>query len=804
MCDQLFANPFRALRVFSYHFCCLFHVFPGFYAGYPDVYGTLTDHSDGRYTFDYTVPHAGEYVLRISLAESGLNASYFNGTAFGHLVDQNFNMHPFEAGVQGRAVNLRSSISWTGDLGRRPGVRGDLGEGTYLNLFQSRTEKQISVDLRNIDMSDYLGNTDRARYKFRDEFWSATWTGMITPEYAEEYTFTVEVDSESTALLRIGGRGLEFNNSQPGGVVVNVTATSADTTGRYNFSDTRYREFEVRYVHYTGDAVLKLYWESPSTTRSLIPASAFTHWRNVSHFNTTIHPAPLCSHCSTAYGGALRHAQVAVKKSFWVYARDEFSNLMQVGGHEPTMVAIGKDGVAFRGDVTDYGNSTYLIEYYATQAGEFRMYVSIGCCAPHPNVGYTVELQEMGPLLIQGAPFLLTVSPAPVEQSRTVAVGKGLVGGTVGEILSFATLYRDVHNNPTTAKNPSETQFVITFIDQVSSTEVKADLMHTEHRAENSTTTYTLHRAGKYLMYVYLKADKLGSKSKQIIASPFQVTMYPTKADTTRTVCRGLGLKQASVNRTSPFEIQLYDTYNNNLITGGNRLYVRLEGDATFQHRRLDVTPTCTDTQNGRTACTYVPVYRGAHQLTIRLLNNSVNHPGGLGLTGRYYTSVDGATDEHAAPLATFTRVDPKVQFVWPDGVLVPSPVLPRGAFVPLTGAGQSVRWDGYLVSPRTDVFHLVARARNLKVSLYLDEVLVFDTAMAISEPVKLVLDAAYRIRIVASSHNNLIGGQELVAKSIDLRWSTPTVREYPVPAFFLYDSAQDVVLSPFAVVVDV
>lgn len=769
------------------------------------MYGTLTDLNDGRYSFQYTAPHAGQYVLRLSLAEAGLNASYFNGTSFGQLVDQVDSYDRFRAGVQGRAVNLGSSISWTGDIGRRPGVRGDLGEGTYLNLFQTRMEASIGVDLRGIDMNDYLGNAARIRHKFRDQFWSATWTGMIIPQYAEEYTFTAEVDSDSTVLLRIGGRGLEFNNSQPGAIILNVNGTSASTTGRYNFSDTRYREFEVRFVHYAGDAVLKLYWESPSTPHSLIPPSAFTHWRNISHFNTTVHPAPLCSHCSTAFGEALHSAQVAVKKSFWVYARDEFDNLMQVGGHEPSMVAIGKDGVAYRGDITDYGNSTYLVEYYATQAGEFRMYVSIGCCAPHPNVGYTLEVQELAPLLIKGAPFHLTVTPAPVEQSRTVAVGKGLLGGTVGEILSFTTLYRDIHNNPTTAKNPSETQFVITFIDQVSSTEEKPDLLHMEHRAENSTTTYTLHRAGKYLMYVYLKADKLGSRSKQIIASPFQVTMYPTKADPALTVCRGLGLKQTVVERTASFEIQLFDNFNNHLITGGNRLYVRLEGDAAFQQRRLDVIPTCLDTQNGRTECSYVPVYRGAHQLTIRLLNNSVAQPGGLGLTGRYYTSVDGAMDAHLEP--TFTRVDHKVQFSWPDGLLVPSHALGNGMFVPLTGAGQSVRWDGYLVSPRTDTFHLVARANNLNVSVYLDDVLVFDTFAGIDEPVKLVLDAAYHLRLVASSHNNqalLQQGEENVSKSIDLRWSTPTVREYPVPTFFLYDSAQDVVLSPFPVTVAV
>jgi hypothetical protein len=779
-------------------YCYRMSPLTGFYDGYPDVYGVLTDHLDGTYTFDYTAYAAGQYVMRLALAEDGLNASYFNGTSFGRLLDQDYNYPSFEIGQQGRAVNTRSAKSWTGDLGRRPGVRGDLGEGSYLNRFHTRAEQNISVDLRGIDMNDYMGNTNNARYDFRDEYWSASWTGMITPERAEVYTFTADVDSDSTLLVRVGGRGLEFNHSAPGQVVLNISEARSDRSGTYNFSDARFREFEVLYAHKTGDAVLRLYWESPTTARRLIPTSAFTHWRNVSHYNTTIHPAPLCSHCSTSYGAARFDAQVAVKKSFWVYARDSFGNLMQVGGHVPTMVAMGKDGVAFRGDVTDYGNSTYLVEYYSTQAGEFRMYVSMGCCAPHPNVGPATEIAELAPLLIQDAPFLLTVTAAPVDQSRTVAVGKGLVGGFAGEMLNFATLYRDIHNNPTTAKNATESKVTVRFVDQVTGSELAPVTLYTTYAPENATTHYRVDKAGAYLMYVTLKADRLGSAPKQIIASPFQVTVYPVKADPALTVCRGVGLRQASTNRTAHFEIQLYDTFNNNLITGGNRFHIRLQGDASFQNTRQDVVPSCQDTQNGRTVCAYTPTHTGAHRLNIRLLNNTLTRPGGRGLTATYYTTADGAADGRHSE--TFSRVDPVVQFTWPTGLLVPSAHLPMGKAVPVSSGGQSVRWVGYIVSPRTDYFTIVARTQNLDVSIYIDDALVFDTVAGLSQPVSMLQDAAYRIRVVAAVGAN--EGSAEMTRSIDLRWSTYTVREYPIPQFFLYDSATEIALTPFPVVV--
>merc|ERR1719223_1419614 len=77
------------------------------------------------------------------------------------------------------------------------------------------------------------------------------------------------------------------------------------------------------------------------------------------------------------------------------------------------------------------------------------MYITMGCCAPHPNVGLPTEMHLISKLLIKDAPYLLTVSSAPVAPSRSIAVGKGVTGGYAGEMLSFSINYRDIHNNPT-------------------------------------------------------------------------------------------------------------------------------------------------------------------------------------------------------------------------------------------------------------------------------------------------------------------------------------------------------------------
>jgi hypothetical protein len=76
---------------------------------------------------------------------------------------------------------------------------------------------------------------------------------------------SVVIDGDSSLTLRIGGRGNEFNQSQPGEVVLHYNASTILQSGEYVFSDTSSREFVLEYAHFTGDAKLALFWMSPST-----------------------------------------------------------------------------------------------------------------------------------------------------------------------------------------------------------------------------------------------------------------------------------------------------------------------------------------------------------------------------------------------------------------------------------------------------------------------------------------------------------------------------------------------------------
>lgn len=772
------------------------YYYKGFYAGYPNFYANVVDNLDGSYTFSYNVEPAGQYVLRLSLAETGLNATYFNSTDFGYLVDSDFNNPDFASSVQGRPLNLGSTISWTGDIGGSLDPRGGRSaDGSYYDRFLSRMEKTPSIDLRDADVDKFLGNSDGARYKFRDEYFSVRWTGMITPEYAEVYKFLIEVDSGSVARLVIGGVGLEFNNSQPGIEVAKAGQTTLP--GLYNFTDIKHREFLLEFSHSRGDAVLKLYWESLSTPRTLVPSTAFTHWRNISHFNLTVHPAELCPECSTVYGEALHSARVDVKKSFLLYARDTFGNLRQIGGDAPSAVVVGKNGVSFRGTVTDYGNSTYLIDYYPREAGEFRLYVTIGCCVPDFDVGYPSEIAQFRHLLVGGAPFLLRVEPAPINQSHSVAKGLGLSGGVAGEaVLDFTTFYRDIYNNPTLVDDVTDGVVITKFLDSVTDSEVQPNTITTLYTQSNATTSYNFTKAGHYFLHVNLSADG-GATSSPVVDSPFSVTVFPAKADATLTVCRGVGLRQASTNFIASFEVQLYDSFRNNLIIGGDKLYVRLIGDANFQSRSIPVVPTCTDTNNGRYIFKYQPMQNGTHQLVVRLLNKTFKAIGGNGLTGHYFTS-SAAIEDSVVPY--LQRIDPLVRFTWENGFIIPRRD-DHSNDVELRAAGQSIRWSGYLVAPRTDLFFITAHTMNLNVTVYLDGKMVFDTHTTEPLPVPFIVDAAYEIIVEVKVESSLASSD--LRRSIDLRWYTILLpRESTIPTFYMYHAADEVVLSPFPVTV--
>ena len=172
-------------------------------------------------------------------------------------------------------------------------------------------------------------------------------------------------------------------------------------------------------------------------------------------------------------------------------------------------------------------------------------------------------------------------------------------------------------------------------------------------------------------------------------------------------------------------------------------------------------------------------------------MNNSISHAGGLGLTGSYYSS--STVEQGSVP--AFIRIDNEISFSWADGHVIP---LDSSSPAPAILAGQSIRWDGYILSPLTDTFRFACWMQHMEATIYIDSTLVFDSISNISVPIDLLAESTYKIIIEA----NILPAEYSKPVSIELAWATGTMRWSKIPSFFLYDSATNIQNSPFHVAI--
>ena len=360
------------------------------------------------------------------------------------------------------------------------------------------------------------------------------------------------------------------------------------------------------------------------------------------------------------------------------------------------------------------------------------------------------------------------------------------------------------------------------------------------------TVTYVMKTPGTYRMGVsvqdqYVKANQTRDDlHTYTLGSPFIVAISPGRAAANNTRCRGASLHQAAKNVPHTFAIQLHDSFTNPLTVGGGRFFIRLLGGniplvrSTFPNATVApgdvVAPLCADRRNGQYVCTYTPHTAGTHRLHVGLLEGSESYPGGDGLVGSYFDSYDpGAPD--VPPVAI--RLDPSVCFSWAAGSIIPAVVSPASqggggqgtpaatsdvsgasgggvvsslvartgdtgaiAVQPLHDNGQVVRWEGYLLAPRTDTYRLSTRSLNIHSTIFLDGTMVYDSATGTHTPKALVADAAYRLVVEARVDPRTYPAPV----EISLLWSADAIKQSVVPQFFLYSRATEVALSPFVV----
>ena len=224
-------------------------------------------------------------------------------------------------------------------------------------------------------------------------------------------------------------------------------------------------------------------------------------------------------------------------------------------------------------------------------------------------------------------------------------------------------------------------------------------------------------------------------------------------------------------------------------ILGGNSLSQNISDNSNrlLLPDHNAIIPLCVDKLNGKYSCEYEVTRSGIHKLYVQLLPTS-EYPGGNGLKAKYYNDYEGSSDVMRRPV--IMKTDSYISFLWPNGQIIPftSTLLTDSRGVSLLYNGQSVAWEGYLVSPKTDLFHIFARVKNINVTIFIDNFLIFDSVLNILLPISLEVSAAYHVRIDAKTNHDNRDFNQLI--SISLVWFSSNTKISVIPQFYLYNSS--------------
>lgn len=561
-------------------------------------------------------------------------------------------------------------------------------QSVFTSALSFNLSKTFAALLLAASKFNETSNATKKHAPYFEDHLSARWYGLVNPFYPEKYRFHVELDEFSSFNLYLGdgiNRKLVVNctmipvSTAKAGSRVNTfhVFENRRCDGTYEFSTDDLRNSTViiiEFIHNNDPAkalfgssnlqtlplpFFALYWESVSTPYSVIPPSVLSHWETADRYNLTIVPAPLCSHCSNV---TLPTRVVAGENiRILIDSRDSFGNLLSRGGDTPTVVAVGpsgsvnavtvgllqssegsasiKNGLSTYGNISDFDNSTYVIDFTLLKAGVYRVYVTVGCCPVSEDIGYPGIVDSMRHLLTRSSPYLLTIVPTAIEPANTFVALQSYTGGYAGRMLSFYIHLRDRFHNYinssdyiTTATSAgkvttsstgstglsvssvgaavasrelSQQLFQIAFTNVESNRTVSPDYLRMSVPVPLSVTGdggpsgllpesssvilvhYNMTRSGSYAMSIHLQHEQgqervSASSTAALKNSPYSALLDPEQPDATHTILH------AYINETDnkifaniPFAFRVYvkDRFNNVYSAHRSGLYVRLLGD---------------------------------------------------------------------------------------------------------------------------------------------------------------------------------------------------------------------------------
>ena len=666
---------------------------------------------------------------------------------------------------------------------------------------------------------------------------SVRWRGFVYPKYAETYTFQAEIQEEFDRVRLWIDHKLVIDQwaslGQPGTGFAQALTPSG--TGYFMRGDMMY-DLKLEYKKVEGRiSGASLNWRSASQELSYIGSSrlAFADPIHGSPFPSLVLPASVCGPQSYALGAGYTVATSGTLSTFFIRARDEFTNFRITGGDkfaiEAQFQVEGSDNIYQFGTVTDFGNGTYFVRYPTlTRAGYFNMVADIAVQGGLQATYYDdTELMDPKGVKVDSRVTLLSFGSVrpnnALSDAGTFSVRwLGNVQHEYGteaapEMYTYVFQMRQVDER---VKMWIDHRMIIDQWDSLSSVAPAGlvNVTESEQRFYHVEIHYK-HQYGDAAADLRWRSANIGLsdvtseylyQAYALQGSPREIFNHPQDACASKTFASSAGLTSARVCTPVSFTITARDQFTNLLTKDAADLYVRLyHSPETEYFSTYHDIGTLTYIPNSKYSVAYTSFGRGTvTRITLVL---------GTGLLSTYYDDVDLAPDKAVA-----TRIQPYLDFSQSacDGIVVTECVTgqPDGVVVP-DADKFSVRWAGLLrtgVGFNTYTFHfhlgesealdftnqLITRTAE-RVKIWIDNQMVVDQWSSLSSTLFEFIQTFpttryYDIRI---DYKNFYDNRY----AWKLRWRSCEFNEYCIPDFtvippehLFYD--HDISGSPFAI----
>jgi hypothetical protein len=212
------------------------------------------------------------------------------------------------------------------------------------------------------------------------DYVSVRWEGKVKPFFTETYTFIAT--SDDGAKLWVDGVPL----------IDRWDSFCNDTAATIGLRSNVFVDITMEYKEVVGTAIVRLFWESHSAPKELVPSSAFyfeTHAAK-SPFGLVISPSFANGAASHASGAGLSVATAGTAAVATIQVNDRFDNERGVGGDvmtvrlfppksrpadETCIIDCSKPGRAVHAVVVDNTDSSYSVEYSTFIAGNSSIFL---------------------------------------------------------------------------------------------------------------------------------------------------------------------------------------------------------------------------------------------------------------------------------------------------------------------------------------------------------------------------------------------------------------------------------------------